>query len=457
MISIVIPVYGQLEIFRECITAIRKTAPEGVEIVVIDNGSTPPVGKIYTGFIPCQVIRNEKNEGFPKAVNQGIAAASGDIIVLLNSDVIVSPGWIERIAAPLDEFSIIGPVTNYSSGIQRILPGLYENEAEYYKIVEEVWENFGAEVQEVNWIIGFMMVFRKSLWEELGPFDESLWPCSGEEIDFCMRARTAGHRVGIALGCYVHHEGSQTFKAMQNSGEVNYKEVIAESGKHLREKWGNDIWARQVVEDGLIFTGERAMPLSPAMPQDVMREHLERYECAALMVSGKMVLDVACGAGYGSDMLAEKAGFVIGGDVSQETIDYCRDHYKRPNLKFAVFDVREIPHPDNFFDVVVSFETIEHIPDGGNLLSEAARVLSPDGRLIISTPLGGPCGNPYHVSYYQRGTFGALLENYFENVTVFYQRNGLIHGDSVSPDHHDTFTGEFAFAVCERPRKGVRS
>jgi predicted SAM-dependent methyltransferase len=92
------------------------------------------------------------------------------------------------------------------------------------------------------------MAFKKSLFDEIGEFDESLWPCSGEEIDFCLKARAAGHKIGIAQDVYVHHEGSKTFQAMESAGQIEYAQIVERNDKHLAEKWG-DFWQKQIVRE----------------------------------------------------------------------------------------------------------------------------------------------------------------------------------------------------------------
>jgi GT2 family glycosyltransferase/predicted SAM-dependent methyltransferase len=247
MVTIVIPVFNQHDTTEECIRAILDNTQD-CEIVIVDNGSSPPIRPPFSGFIETRVIRNEENKGFPVAVNQGIRDAKGDTIILLNNDVIVTPGWAERLTARLDEgYSLVGPLTNYCAGMQQVQLPAYANRDDLDKEASYLSEQCNGEVEEVNWIIGFCMAFRKALFDEIGPFDESLWPCSGEEIDFCFRAREAGHRIGIAQDVYLHHEGSQTFKDMQEAGTVDYQEICKRNDEHLAEKWGKDFWQRQPV------------------------------------------------------------------------------------------------------------------------------------------------------------------------------------------------------------------
>ena len=241
MLSIIVPVYNQHETAHACIAAVRANTQD-FELIVIDNGSEPEF--IPEG--PAIVIRNVKNEGFPRAINQGLKAATGETVILLNDDVICAQGWSERLLAHLDSYSIVSPVTNYCAGLQRVTIPVYQDEQEFNREAE-IWAVAHAgESQEVNWVIGFCMAFKKSLWEEIGPFDESLWPCSGEELLFCLDARKAGHKVGIARDVYVHHEGSQTFNEMEKAGQVDYLKVSERNEKHVNEKYPN-FWNEQKV------------------------------------------------------------------------------------------------------------------------------------------------------------------------------------------------------------------
>ena len=270
MKSIVMPIYNLQEFSQIAIQAVLDNTTD-CELIIVDNGSTPPFKPPFSGFIETTLIRNEENMGFPVAVNQGIHAAKGDVIVLLNNDVIVTPGWGERLVdfglrnpddIEIDDgeeffkyppnsfipFSIVGPVTNYAAGMQGVEPELYSSTDGLYDVAAKWEEMYSGEIQEVNFVIGFCMAFRKSLYDEIGEFDESLWPSSGEEIDFCYRARESGHRIGVVVGCYVHHEGSLTFTEMHNSGQVDYEEICKRNDVHLAGKWGAAFWQRQLVE-----------------------------------------------------------------------------------------------------------------------------------------------------------------------------------------------------------------
>src|SRR5262249_14536474 len=114
--------------------------------------------------------------------------------------------------------------------------------------------------------------------------------------------------------------------------------------------------------------------------------HLKRYDFAREDCRNREVLDAACGVGYGTARLAEVARRAVGGDLSEEAIGYARRRYSAPNVEYHVADLLALDLPDASFDVVCSFETIEHLEDQPAFLHHVVRVLRPDGVLFVSTP-----------------------------------------------------------------------
>jgi len=133
----------------------------------------------------------------------------------------------------------------------------------------------------------------------------------------------------------------------------------------------------------LEWTGERYIP---GIQGDVAVEHLHRYALARELVHGKDVLDIACGEGYGSNLLIETAQSVIGVDAAEDAIAHARQTYVRSGLQFEVGRCDAIPLKSNSVDVVVSFETIEHHDRHDEMMAEISRVLRADGVLIVSSP-----------------------------------------------------------------------
>jgi len=160
-------------------------------------------------------------------------------------------------------------------------------------------------------------------------------------------------------------------------------------------------------------------------------EHLHRYNEALQFIGpNDTVLDIACGTGFGTDIIAGKAkGRVIGGDIAPEAVEECRKYWNKPNLEFKVLDGTRLDFADGYFDKIVSFETIEHTGQYRQMVAEFARVLKPGGQLILSTPnrdVSSPDGiivNPYHVQEFTYEELKQILETSFPRVELSGQRN----------------------------------
>ena len=176
------------------------------------------------------------------------------------------------------------------------------------------------------------------------------------------------------------------------------------------------------VSDVSEFDLERVLP-NDERTKFLFQEHAIRYLFASQFTTSKTVLDAACGSGYGSDILSESgATKVVGIDNSSEAIEYCEKNYKKENLEFKKDNCEKITL-DTTFDVVVSFETIEHLKNQDNFLTEVKRVLKDDGIFIVSTPNTDtyPSDNPFHYKEFTESEFKLFLGKYFSNITIFYQ------------------------------------
>ncbi len=179
----------------------------------------------------------------------------------------------------------------------------------------------------------------------------------------------------------------------------------------------------------LALTGERTLPDVPA-ENYWFRRHLAVYEWIAPQVARLEVLDMACGEGYGSDVLAGRASAVVGVDANPEAHEHARLRYSRPGLRFERGLVESFGQPDSF-DAIVFLQTIEHVQDPVAVLRHFDSILRPGGRAYISTPnvlTLAPKGalksdNPWHLKEYRAEEFSALCRAVFDRVEVL----GLFH------------------------------
>ncbi len=175
----------------------------------------------------------------------------------------------------------------------------------------------------------------------------------------------------------------------------------------------------------LPFDGERFIP---GMSGTTELEHIHRYALATRIAKDKVVLDLASGEGYGSNMLAQVASRVVGVDVSQHAIAHAKATYMRTNLDFRYGSCADVPVDSDSIDLAVSFETIEHHDQHEAMMKEVGRALKSDGVLLISSPnkreysdLSG-FSNPFHVKELYQDEFLNLLQRHFSNVTLLGQR-----------------------------------
>lgn len=169
-------------------------------------------------------------------------------------------------------------------------------------------------------------------------------------------------------------------------------------------------------------TGERMVPEFHTQTL-IYAEHLIRYQAATDLVKNKIVLDIASGSGYGTQLLANTAKYVYGVDVNINAVGYARKNYNGDNIEFIEGDGEKIPLADNSVDVVITFETIEHIKDYKQFLREVKRVLKNDGIAIVSTPNDAEFaeGNHFHLHEFEQKELQNLLSEYFKHQKSYFQ------------------------------------
>lgn len=184
----------------------------------------------------------------------------------------------------------------------------------------------------------------------------------------------------------------------------------------------------------LALTGERTLPDVPE-ENYWYRRHLAVYEWVAARCGGLDVVDMACGEGYGTDVLARSAAGVTGVDANPEAFEHARARYARPGVRFERDLVDSYAEP---CDAVVFLQTIEHVEDDAGVLRHFKGMLRPGGTAYVSTPnvltLAPPgaekSDNPWHLREYRPEQFRALCESVFDHVEllgVFHARKLALH------------------------------
>jgi SAM-dependent methyltransferase len=213
------------------------------------------------------------------------------------------------------------------------------------------------------------------------------------------------------------------------------------------------------MADDLTFTGERFVP---GIEGEIVYEHVHRYAFARRYAAGRRVLDAACGEGYGSAILAGAAREVVGVDIDPATVAHARTSYASVrNLSFVEGSAAELPLPDASVDLVVSFETIEHLEaaDQPRMLAEFARVLADGGALVLSAPNRPEYSesrgyvNPFHRHEHDRAELDRLLDVHFPARAWHAQRVWLgstVWREGDGADDVEALVGD-ASAVAKAP------
>ncbi|MHB9102930.1 MAG: methyltransferase domain-containing protein [Sulfuricella sp.] len=199
------------------------------------------------------------------------------------------------------------------------------------------------------------------------------------------------------------------------------------------------------MSEPLSFTGERFLPEREG---EIWYEHWHRYALASQLSQRRTVLDVACGEGYGAAMVAENADRVVGVDISTDAVRHARNRYgHQANLEFIPASCDCLPFPDASFDLAISFETIEHIETQQAFIAELARVLRPDGVLLLSSPNkrlysdAHDYHNEFHVRELYRNELEELLSGVFPYRSWLGQK--LLFHSAIWPENQAVAATEY--------------
>jgi GT2 family glycosyltransferase len=252
-VSFIIPLFNCLELTKACLASLQATVPRGLdyEILLIDDGSTDGTREwLQTLGAPVRVLLNEKNLGYAVSNNRGAREAKGEILGLLNNDLVLLPGWLP----PILRFFRFGRRTGFVGNIQLdASTGAVDHSGIY---IQESGKpaHRGApggairfrKVQQAIAVTGACAFVRRETFLQLGGFDEGFLN-GGEDVDFCLRAREAGLRNWVALESRVLHHVSAS-PGRKERDEQNSRRLAARWRSTLAREAGRT-WCRRFIAD----------------------------------------------------------------------------------------------------------------------------------------------------------------------------------------------------------------
>lgn len=238
--SIIIPTFNQRSYLQQCIESIRSNTDKPYEVIVIDNASKDSTAEYLStlkGAVRYKV--NSHNLGFAGAVNQGLAMARGETLLLLNNDTVVTANWLRNMLNVIysdKSIGIVGPITNYISGPQ-LVSVQYTNMEQMHRYAAVNNRSDPARWVETKRLTGFCMLMVREVFEAIGYFDEGFEIGNCEDDDYGYRVRLLGRKLMIAHDTFIHHYGSVSIKAVAGINEIYEKNV-----RYLEEKWNGCNW-----------------------------------------------------------------------------------------------------------------------------------------------------------------------------------------------------------------------
>ncbi|MFN3420248.1 MAG: glycosyltransferase [Armatimonadota bacterium] len=236
LVSIIVLNWNNLPYLRRCVESLFAHTRPPFELIIVDNGSTDGSRRYLNELVRkhrnVKVVLNERNIGAPAGRNCGLAVADGDFLVFLDSDTVVTEGWLERLLRWMEidpTIGMVGPCSNFASGQQ--ISVNYRNLKEMHQFAQEWCKRNIGTGYEMPALISFCVLMRRSVIDAIGGMDARFGLMMNEDIDHYLRARVAGFRCWLALDAFVHHYGNRT------SGRLGVEKMMDEAWPHFAKKW----------------------------------------------------------------------------------------------------------------------------------------------------------------------------------------------------------------------------
>lgn len=239
--SIIVTTMDNLVYLKFCLgSLLSNTVEPAFEIIVVDNGSMDGTGDYLRELAEreprLRVIVNAENRGFAPACNQGLRAANGEALVLLNDDTLLAPGWLARLLVRLQDehIGLAGPVTN-RTGNEAQIEVSYDTYGEFIEFARTRLDTHRDQSFDIPVATMFCLAMRRNVFERIGALDEQFEVGLFEDDDYSMRASGAGYRVVCAEDVFVHHFGETSFGKLAPAGDLS--RLFHANRRRFEEKW----------------------------------------------------------------------------------------------------------------------------------------------------------------------------------------------------------------------------
>ncbi|MFQ5708114.1 MAG: glycosyltransferase [bacterium] len=241
--SVIIVTYNSAQTIRTCLVSVANTIRPEDEVLIIDNNSSDNTVEIIAQVqselkTKFQCLLQDKNQGFSKGCNIGIAKSTGEFIILLNPDTEVFGGWIERLTAHFRYYKFtgaVGPLSNYTIRSQHILTYFPDYSAylqDAQKLIETLYQRFRNRSIPAKLLIGFCMALRRDLVEGIGGLDEDIF-LGDDDLEISWRFREQGYQLRVALDVFINHVGQSSFDTLP---KIETEEMVRQGSDALFEK-----------------------------------------------------------------------------------------------------------------------------------------------------------------------------------------------------------------------------
>lgn len=363
--SIVILSFNTEEYIRQCLDSIKETLPlDRCQTIVVDNGSKDGSVDYLRSLDWITLIENEENHGFPGGCNDGIKAADKDNdIYLLNSDTILPVNalfWLKIGLYENNEVASTGSITNYAANGQNVGVLLTRLE-DYISYGEKTNVPMEFPYKYKTFLIGFSLLLKRSVLDEIGTLDERFNPGNSEDVDLGLRILKSGRNNVLCLNSFVFHYGSKSFAELQKSGQ-NYNDLLEKNDTRLQEKLGFNLWRYHNYRNDLL-------------------EEIKADRTADLHI-----LEVGCGVGATASLI--KTQFpnseYIGIDKFEKAVPYASAFGKAICADIESVELGQ--EYDGYFDYILLGDVLQYTHDPASVLNKLKKSLKRRGRLIISVP-----------------------------------------------------------------------